>query len=89
MRKLTFTGQFKKDVKLGKKRHYDMAKLEEIIRKLVNCEVLEARFEDHPLQGKYSDARDCHIAPDWILIYLIVGDELRLIRTGTHSDLYK
>jgi len=71
------------------KRGSEMKKLRTLIEKLVNEEELEARYQDHPLQGKYAGARDCHVGPDWILIYAIVGDEVRLIRTGTHSDLFK
>ena len=71
------------------KRGYEMKKLRVVIEKLVNEEELEARYKDHPLQGKYADARDCHVSSDWILIYAIVENELRLIRTGTHSDLFQ
>jgi mRNA interferase YafQ len=49
---------------------------------------LETKYKDHPMQGKYAGARDCHITPDWILIYTIVGNELHLIRTGSLSDLF-
>lgn len=71
------------------KRSGDVKKLRAVIEKLVNEEGLEVHYKDHPLQGEYAGARDCHLSPDWILIYAIVGDELRLIRTGTHSDLFK
>jgi mRNA interferase YafQ len=89
MRKIVYTGQFKKDLKLMKKRHYDMEKLKELLRKLEKGLKLEPHYEDHPLQGNFSPARDCHISPDWILIYALIDDELRLIRTGTHSDLFR
>ncbi len=71
------------------RRGHEVKKLRAVIEKLVNEQELEARHQDHPLLGKYAGARDCHIGPDWILIYGIVGNELRLIRTGTHSDLFK
>jgi len=71
------------------KRGGEMKKLRAVIEKLVNEEELDARHRDHPLQGKFSGARDCRISPDWILIYAIVENELRLIRTGSHSDLFK
>ena len=71
------------------KRGGDVKKLRAVIEKLVNEEVLEARYKDHPLQGKYAEARDCHAGPDWILIYAVMENELRLIRTGTHADLFK
>ncbi len=89
MRTIRYSGQFKKDAKLMNKRGIEMKKLRRVIEKLVNEEELEVRAKDHPLQGEYAGARDCHIGPDWILIYAIVGDELRLIRTGTHSDLFQ
>jgi mRNA interferase YafQ len=89
MRAIRYSGQFKQDVKLMAKRGYDVKKSRVVIEKLVNEEKLEARYRDHPLQGKYAGGRDCHISPDWILIYAIVDNELRLIRTGTHSDLFK
>lgn len=88
MRSLRYTSQFKKDFKRMRKRGEDIKKLHEVIEKLVNEEKLDARYKDHPLQGKFAEAHDCHITPDWILIYAIVGDELRLIRTGTYSDLF-
>ena len=88
MRTLRYTAQFKKDFKRINKRGVDMKKLHVVIEKLVNEDELDAGYKDHSLQGKFADARDCHISPDWILIYAIVGKELRLIRTGTHSDLF-
>lgn len=89
MRSIRYLGQFKKDFKRMEKRGNNIKKLRLVIQKLVDEEELEARYKDHPLQGEYAGARDCHISPDWILIYAIVGNELRLTRTGTHSDLYK
>ena len=71
------------------KRGNDLKKLRVLIEKLVNAEELETRYKDHPLQGEFAGARDCHISPDWILIYAVVENELRLIRTGTHADLFK
>ena len=71
------------------KRGNEIKKLRAVIEKLVNAEELEARYKDHPLQGNYAGARDCHISPNWVLIYAIVENELRLIRTGTHADLFK
>ncbi|MGC1377867.1 MAG: type II toxin-antitoxin system YafQ family toxin [Anaerolineales bacterium] len=89
MRSIRYLGQFKNDYKRMEKRGSDIKKLRAVIEKLVNAEELEARYKDHPLLGKYAGARDCHISPDWVLIYAIVGDELRLIRTGTHADLFR
>jgi mRNA interferase YafQ len=89
MRVIRYSGQFKKDYKRMQKRGGDIKKLRLVIEKLFNEEQLEAHYKDHPLQGQFADARDCHLAPDWILIYAIVGSELRLIRMGSHSDLFK
>jgi mRNA interferase YafQ len=89
MRLVRYTGQFKKDYKRMQKRGSDMKKLRAVIEKLANEEELEAHYKDHPLQGQFASARDCHLTPDWILIYAIVQNELRLIRMGSHSDLFR
>ncbi|HWC00477.1 MAG TPA: type II toxin-antitoxin system YafQ family toxin [Bryobacteraceae bacterium] len=80
--------QFRRDVKLAQKRGKDMAKLREAILLLIEGNPLPARFKDHPLSGDWKHHRDCHIEADWILIYKINGDDLYLVRTGTHSDLF-
>lgn len=89
MRTIRYLGQFNKDLKRMEKRGSNLKKLRAVIEKLVNEEELDTRYKDHTLHGNFSGARDCHISPDWVLIYAIVGNELRLIRTGTHSDLFK
>jgi mRNA interferase YafQ len=89
MRTIRYLGKFKQDFKRMEKRGNDLKKLRVLIEKLVNAEELETRYKDHPLQGEFAGARDCHISPDWILIYAVVENELRLIRTGTHADLFK
>ena len=89
MRSIRYLGKFKQDFRRMEKRGSDMKKLRVVIEKLVNEAELEARHKDHPLQGQYAGARDCHISPDWVLIYAIMDSELRLIRTGTHADLFK
>lgn len=66
----------------------DMDKLKETIDRLVDAEALPTRSRDHPLKGTLKDCRECHIEADWLLIYRIEGGELRLIRTGSHSDLF-
>ena len=71
------------------KRGYDMAKLHQVLEHLVKGETRKGQYKDHPLRGDYTGARDCHVEPDWVLIYAIVGEELRLLRTGTHADLFK
>ena len=88
MRNLLRGAQFKRDVKLAKKRGKDMAKLRELLMLLVEGNSLPPRYKDHPLGGNWKHHRDCHIEPDWLLIYKIDGDDLYLVRTGTHSDLF-
>jgi len=80
--------QFRKDVKLAQRRGKDMEKLREIILLPLQGQPLPSSTKDHPLQGRRKHHRDCHIEPDWILIYKIDGDDLYLVRTGTHSDLF-
>lgn len=80
---------FKKDFKRIKKRGYDISLLENVITKISNGETLEEKYHDHMLNGDWKGYRECHIAPDWLLIYKIIDDELILLltRTGTHSEL--
>jgi mRNA interferase YafQ len=80
--------QFRRDVKLAEKRGNDMSKLREVISLLAAGGPLPLRFKDHSLGGNWTHHRDCHIEPDWLLIYKIDGDDLYLVRTGTHSDLF-
>lgn len=89
MLKQIYTVRFKKDVAKLLKRNKEMSKLEKVISLLVKKKTLPPKYKDHKLIGNYLGRRDCHIEPDWILIYLIRGDELILERTGTHSDLFK
>jgi mRNA interferase YafQ len=88
LRSVVRNGQFRRDVKLAQKRGKDMAKLREVILLLVEGRPLPPRCKDHPLGGEWKHFRDCHIEPDWLLIYKIDGDDLHLVRTGTHSDLF-
>ncbi len=81
--------QFKKEVKRIHKSGKDMCKLTQVIEKLANCETLEPEYRDHALAGNYQGYRDCHIEPDWLLIYQSSETELVLVRTGSHSDLFK
>ena len=83
-----FTRAFKKDRKRARRRGKDLDKLDTIIGRLVNEEQLEERFRDHKLSGEWEDFRECHIEPDWLLIYRIDGDEITFVRTGAHSDLF-
>ena len=83
--------QFRKDVKLLQRRGYDIQLLTDIVKKIANGEQLPEKNRDHPLIGNFKGCRECHIAPDWLLIYELYNDELilYLTRTGTHSDLFK
>ena len=89
MFEISFTGQFKKDYKLCKKRGYNMKLLQDIIGILAIPEELPIKNRDHNLSGNYVNKRECHIMPDWLLIYQIEENQLVLYRTGTHSDLFK
>ena len=85
-----WTKQYKKDVKLAKKRNYKMEELYSVVEKLANDEILEERYHDHNLEGNWEGHRELHIRSEWLLIYqkkdnLLI---LELSRTGTHSDLF-
>ena len=92
MLKIEFTGQFKKDYKLAVKRGCDPKALEIVITLLVNEQPLPEKYRDHALTDSrnFKDMRECHIEPDWLLVYKILKETLilRLIRTGSHSDLF-
>ena len=75
-------------MKLAQKRGMDMTKLREVMLLLIDGSPLPARLKDHPLGGDWKHFRDCHIEPDWLLFYKIDDDDLHLVRTGTHSDLF-
>ena len=87
MRLLT-TNRFEKDLKRAIKRGKDLDKLWEIVEQLLNNKPLEKRHRPHPLSGNYATAWECHIEPDWLLIWNLEVDQLVLSRTGTHSDLF-
>ncbi len=84
------TTRFQKDLKRVQKRGYDISLLTDIIKKLANGETLPEKNKDHALSGDYIGCRECHITPDWLLVYEIDNGELLLYltRTGTHSDLF-
>ena len=89
MKKVSQTKQFLRDVKKAAKRGKDLNKLKRIVSTLAKGEPLEASYRDHSLTGKWKPSRDCHIEPDWILIYTADEENLLLERTGTHSDLFR
>ena len=84
------SNQFKKDLKLAKKRGLKIEKLREVINALSEQKKLDDKYRDHGLSGDYKGFRECHVEPDWLLIYRINEDvlELYLFRTGSHSDLF-
>jgi len=85
---LEYSKEFERDVRRQERRGKAMAKLNAVVETIRTRRALEARHADHPLSGKWKGSRDCHIEPDWILIYIKTPTVLRLVRTGTHSDLF-
>jgi len=83
------TTQFKRDIKRLLRGGKDIEKLLGIVGELAEGRKLPPEYHDHPLSGKYKNKRDCHIEPDWILIYAIEENELVLYRTGSHSQLFR
>ena len=88
MKTLVLTVQFKRDLKLCNRRHYDISKLQRVLNALMSGQSLPLQYRDHPLVGNWIPKRECHITPDWLLIYETSETEVRLARTGTHSDLF-
>ena len=88
---LVLSGRFKKSLKLARKRGLNIDLLETIVEKLLRGIPLDEKNRDHDLSGRYKGYRECHIQPDWLLIYLIEDDilTLTLVDTGTHADLFK
>ncbi len=88
--KIIPSNQFKKDLKLAQKRGYALDRLSYVVDRLASGETLDMRYKDHALTGIYKGCRECHITPDWLLVYQVKDEELLLIliRTGTHSDLF-
>ena len=90
MLELVTTSTFRKDLKIAKKRGYDLSLIEFVIDELLKENTLPQKYKDHVLTGNYRGFRECHISPDWLLIYAVDKDKLVLLvsRTGTHSDLF-
>ena len=88
MRSPIFENRFKKDIKRLQKRGKNMDKLKVVIDKLLENQELEPKYKDHALTGNWNGYRDCHIEPDWILIYKTSETNLFLVRSGSHSDLF-
>ena len=88
MLKPSFTKQFERDLKRMLKRGKEREKIKVIVSKLINEERLEPKYNDHKLIGNYKGRRECHIEPDWLLIYKLEKEKVIFERTGTHSDLF-
>lgn len=91
MLKIVLSNQFKRDLKSAAKRKKDIAALGRVVQMLANEEPIPNEYYDHSLTGQYRGFRECHIEPDWLLVYRIEKEELELFlfRTGSHSDLFK
>lgn len=89
MKKMIWTTAFKKDYKRMMKRGKSDALIKEVITILANEVALDEKYQDHPLIGNYAGTRECHIEPDWLLIYLQKDEDIVMVRTGTHSDLFE
>lgn len=88
MLKLITSGRFDRELKKLKKRNYDMEKLKEVAKLLQQKKSLPAKYRPHKLKGNFIGYWECHIQPDWLLVYKTTDDELILFATGTHSDLF-
>ena len=85
---IIYTTQFKRDYKKIKKQNKELNKLKVLIEKLVSGDKLEPKHKEHRLAGEFKGYRDCHIEPDWLLIYKKITDALILERTGSHTELF-
>lgn len=87
---LVTTSQFRRDLKRIRKRNCNLSKLDDVLQTLLKEEPLDEKYRDHALTGSYIGFRECHIEPDWLLIYAVDQGQLILtaVRTGTHSDLF-
>ena len=81
--------RFKRDVRRSGKRGKDLSKLRVLLTSLIQQEALSDHYLDHPLRRTWKGHREAHIEPDWLLIYRVGGNELHLVRTGSHADLFK
>ena len=88
---IKYTPQFKKDFKLAEKQGLPISELKAVVRLIANGDILPQKYRDHQLTGRWSGHRECHIRPDWLLIYYISENSLvlTLSRTGTHAKLFK
>jgi mRNA interferase YafQ len=84
-----YTNQFQKDLKLMVRRGKSADKFKHIAKRLIAQEFIEPRYRNHKLTGNYKDRWECHLEPDWLLVYKLSGNEIIFERTGTHSDLFE
>jgi mRNA interferase YafQ len=89
MRTTSFTVQFERDLRLAERRGKDIEKLKAILKALIHEEPLPERQRAHPLVSNYKGRRECHVEPDWLLVYKLVNDEIIFERTDTHRDLFE
>lgn len=89
MKTIRWTSQFKRDVKRVQQQGKGLEKLKRVLESLAKGEGLASRYRDHVLVGQYKGTRECHLEPDWLLIYELAENEIVLIRTGSHSDLFR
>ena len=85
---LVITKSFKKDTKRLKKRNYDISKLRYVVNELLDGKTLSEKYKNHSLSGNWKGYMECHIEPDWLLVYKIVDATCIFTRTGTHADLF-
>lgn len=87
---IVLSNRFRRDLKIAAKRGRNLDYLDAVVTKLANSEALEVQYRDHALTGNYAGFRECHIEPDWLLVYKVCESELILFLscTGTHSDLF-
>jgi mRNA interferase YafQ len=89
MRRPAYTRQFERDLRRMERRSKNISKLKSVILAIVNEHPLPERLRDHYLVGAFQGRRECHIEPDWLLIYLVTDDTMIFERTGSHSDLFE
>jgi mRNA interferase YafQ len=89
MLSFVYSSQFKKDMQLAQKRGKDLAKIKQLMNLILMKKPLEPKHRDHWLAGSYVGRRECHVEPDWLLIYKPLPDKIIFERTGTHSDLFR
>ena len=88
MRRIERTSQFKKDVKKSVRQKKNIQSLKKVISLLASGEILDKKYSDHKLTGEYRDCRECHISGDWLLIYMADSKVLKLVRLGSHAELF-